>query len=282
MKTSRLVERVIESNRQATDARDRWAPHRSHVMAVLQRVQPNMRRWCILGAGHLHDVALSELIGRGREREREISLVDVDEGTVTAALTRADARTKQACRIVSATDLTGVLELLDHVTAGTVDANRVMAAIAAHVTEVPGAPFDVTVSLGVLTQLLQASVDAGFPQDEVPRLALALRDKHLRDLVRLTRPGGMCVLITDVVSSATAPQLLHTAERDLEHEMARVIAARNFFTGANPYRIVAVLEDDEMFRGDVCHVQLCDPWLWAVTPDRHHLTVAILATRTPR
>ena len=113
------------------------APHRSHVMAVLQRVQPNMRRWCILGAGHLHDVALSELIGRGREREREISLVDVDEGTVTAALTRADARRNRPVASCPATDLTGVLELLDHVTAGTVDANRVMAAIAAHVTEVP-------------------------------------------------------------------------------------------------------------------------------------------------
>jgi hypothetical protein len=86
-------------------------------------------------------------------------------------------------------------------------------------------------------------------------------------------------LVTDIVSSATAPQLLHTNETDLEPEMARLIAAGNFFTGTNPYRIIAVLEDDPAFRQDVADVRLFDPWLWAVTPDRHHLTCAILAAR---
>ena len=155
-----------------------------------------------------------------------------------------------------------------------------ISALATHHSDVPGAPFDVTVSLGVLTQLLQAIVEARFPPEDVARVSLALRDKHLRDLVRLTRPGGTCVLVTDVVSSATAPQLLRTAESELESEMARVVAERNFFTGVNPYRIVAVLEDDPIFRSDVFNVRLCDRWLWAITPDRHHLTCAILATRT--
>jgi len=275
MKSTRLVERVRESNRQATDARERWASHRSHVMAVLEQLPPQTRRLCILGAGHLHDVVLSDLV----QRHGDVSLVDVDERTVTEALSRADARTRESCRVMPATDVTGVLGLLDEVSAGTVDASRVIAALADHETDVPGAPFDATISLGVLTQLLQAIVDAGLPPDDVPRVSIALRDKHLRDLVRLTRPGGMCVLVTDVVSSATAPQLLHLAEPDLESEMARVVAARNFFTGVNPYRIVAMLEDDVMLRSDVCDVRLCDPWLWAVTPDRHHLTCAILATR---
>jgi len=155
----------------------------------------------------------------------------------------------------------------------------VISALAAHQTDVSDSPFDVTVSLGVLTQLLQAIVDAGFAPEEVSRISVALRDKHMRDLVRLTRPGGICVLVTDIVSSMTAPQLLHIAETDLEPEMARLVAARNFFTGTNPYRIIAVLEDDPAFRNEVYDVCLFEPWLWAVTPDRHHLTCAILAAR---
>lgn len=275
MKRSQLFERVSESNRQAADAWARWASHRSHVMAVLRQMPPDMRRLCILGAGHLHDVILPELA----EQYREIFLVDLDEATVTAALTRTEGRARESCRVMPATDLTGVLELLEGVPTSVADANRVISALAAHHTDLSGGPFDVTVSLGVLTQLLQAIVDAGFAPDEVHRVSLALRDKHLRDLVRLTRPGGRCVLVTDIVSSTTAPQLLHTTEMDLEPEMARLVAARNFFTGTNPYRIVAVLEDDPAFRKDVCDIRLFDPWLWAVTPDRHHLTCAILATR---
>lgn len=275
MTRTRLVERVSESNRQAADAWDRWASHRFRVMGVLERLPADMGRLCLLGAGHLHDVALPDLA----ERCREISLVDVDDGTVKAALARASARVKEICRVAPPTDLTSVLGLLDGVRSGAADAAGVIAALAGHQIDVEGHPFDVVVSLGVLTQLLQAIVDAGFPAGDVARVSLALRDKHLRDLVRLTQPGGMCVLVTDVVSTATAPELLRTAEPDLEPAMARVVAAKNFFTGVNPYRIAALLEDDDAFRHDVCDVRLCDPWLWAITPDRHHLTCAILATR---
>ncbi len=275
MKGSQFIKRVSESNRQAADAWARWASHRSHVMDILRQLPPDMSRLCILGAGHLHDVVLSELA----KQYREIILVDIDEPTVTAALTLIEARAREACRVMPATDLTSILELLEGVQTGEADANQVISALVAHQTDVSGGPFDVTVSLGVLTQLLQAIVDAGFAPDEVPRVSLALRDKHLRDLVRLTRPGGRCILVTDIVSSATAPQLLHTNETDLELEMARLVAARNFFTGTNPYRIVAVLEDDPAFRKEVCDIHLFDPWLWAVTPDRQHLTCAILAAR---
>lgn len=278
MKRLQLIEQVRESNRQAANAWERWASHRSQVMAIFRQLPPDLHRLCLLGAGHLHDVVLPELA----KQYREIILVDLDVPTVTAALARTDPRTKEVCHVMPATDLTGVLELLTEVQTGAVDANQVISTLAAHQLELSGGPFDVTVSLGVLTQLLQAIVDAGFAPDEVPHVSLALRDKHLRDLVRLTRPGGRCILVTDIVSSATAPQLLHETEMDLESEMARLVAARNFFTGTNPYRIVAVLEDDPAFHKDVCDVHLFDPWLWAVTPDRHHLTCAILAARRSR
>lgn len=275
MERLQLIERIRESNRQAVDAWERWTPHRAHVMAVLRQLPSDMRRLCILGAGHLHDVVLSELA----RQYHEITLVDIDERTVKAALTGTEARVKEVCRVMPATDLTGVLELLEAVPTGAVKADQVISVLAAHRIDLPGSPFDVTVSLGLLTQLLQAVIDTGFAPEVAPRVSLALRDKHLRDLVGHTRHGGRCILVTDIVSSATAPQLLHTTEADLEPEMARLVAARNFFTGTNPYRIVAVLEEDPAFRNEVCDVRLFDPWLWAVTADRHHLTTAILVTR---
>ena len=57
--------------------------------------------------------------------------------------------------------------------------------------------------------------------------------------------------------------------------MAGLVAARNFFTGTNPYRIVALLEENERFRGRLTDVRLVGPWLWNVTDDREHLACAI-------
>jgi hypothetical protein len=85
------------------------------------------------------------------------------------------------------------------------------------------------------------------------------------------------VLVTDVVSTARASRRAEVAKSELEQEMAALIAAKNFFTGTNPYRIVALLEEDAQLRTQIGEVELLDPWLWAVTPDRLHLTSAIVA-----
>jgi hypothetical protein len=98
-------------------------------------------------------------------------------------------------------------------------------------------------------------------------------------IVALTRPGGALVIVTDIVSTTSAPWLLQVADAQLEDEMASLIASKNFFTGTNPYRIVALLEEEPSLAEHVCDVELLDPWLWAVTPDRHHLITAIVAHR---
>ena len=128
----------------------------------------------------------------------------------------------------------------------------------------------------------QSVVDSGLRRDDVARVCIAVRDKHLRDLVRLTRPGGTVVLVTDVVSTATAPDLPDIPPVNLERRMAELVAVRNFLTGANPYRIVALLEEDDRFREVVTNARVVGPWLWAVTEDRQHLTCAIVAERRAR
>jgi len=273
--TRQLFDHICESNQQSAGAWTRWASHRAHVMAVLRQIPSHGRRLCILGAGHLHDVLMPALFAQ----YREITLVDIDEPTVRNAVARAAAEGSGICRVAPSTDLTGVMHLLESFRSGTT-ADHVIEVLVQHECDIAGAPFEVTASLGVLTQLLQAVVGAGCPDDELPGVALALRDKHLRDLVRLTSPGGTAVLVTDVVSSLTVPALRETPEADLTVLMAQLVAARNFFTGVNPYRIVALLEGEPPFRDSVEEVRLLAPWLWDVTADRQYLTCAIAFRRT--
>ena len=137
--------------------------------------------------------------------------------------------------------------------------------------DLSGAPapggFDVVLSAGMLTQL----VEPGAAVEDT----LALRDRHLAEMTRL---GRRAVLVADTVSTSTAPSLLGLGEGELEPAMAALVAAGNFFTGTNPYRIAAVLEEG----GTAGDVTLHDPWLWAVTPDRQHLTYAVSWRRRQR
>lgn len=276
MAHSPLLARIRESNRQARDAWVRWARHRARVMEVLAQVNPADGHLALLGAGHLHDVDL----GRLRARFRRITLVDLDPGPVTEALDRAGAD-RAGCVVHAPVDLTGAIDLLDEVGRRPDGPALLQARFASSACAIRGAPFDVTVSLGVLTQLMQAVTDAGVEASQVPALSLAVRDKHLRDVVGLTRPGGTAVLVTDFVSSTTAPGLLSLPEEALEPALARLVEDGNFFTGTNPYRLVALLEDEPAFRTDIERARFIGPWWWPVTSDRQHLAGAIVAERRP-
>jgi hypothetical protein len=226
----------------------------------------------VLGAGNLNDLDLPRL----RSAFTEIHLVDVDGDSVTSALARLGLSGASTVAVHAPVDLTGVLPRLG---APGADAGHLLDELARQRLAVPFAPFGVTVSTGVLTQLLQSVHDSPLPRSQVERVVVALRDKHLLDLVCLTRAGGTVVLVSDVVSTTTAPELAGTPPARLEAEMAKLVAARNFFTGTNPYRLIGLLEDDPRFSNLVADVRLVDPWLWPVTTDRRHLTYAIVARR---
>lgn len=277
MDASALIRQVHDSNRQAADAAARWATHRARVMDVLGQAGMAGGRLALLGAGHLHDVRLAQLV----DDYSEVTLVDLDPAPARGAVARvpgAGART----RVHAPVDLTGVLHLLPAAAGGPHGVAEVLTYLETDACDIPGEPFDMTVSLGVLTQLMQAVTDAGVAPADVPRLSLAIRDKHLRDLVRITRPGGTLVVITDIVATTSAPGLRDVPEPALEPHLARLVAAGNFFTGTNPYRLVAVLEEEPPFRDDIERARFVGPWLWRITADREHLTGAIVAERRRR
>jgi hypothetical protein len=268
---------IRESNRQGRDGWDRYAGHRRRLTRLLRSVAPPGGTIGVLGAGNLNDLDLRALLPTCRA----LHLVDIDGETVHAGLARQGLTSSATIAVHSPIDLTGILDSLP--VAGGVWSesarSRFLDVLAERRLVVPGAPFDVSISPCALTQLLQSVVESGvFPADR-PQVSLALRDRHLEDLLRLTRPGGITILATDVVSTTTAPGLLQVSAIELEDVMARLIAAGNFFTGTNPYRIAALLEEDPRYRDRVDAVRIVDPWLWPVTRDRQHLTCAIVVSR---
>jgi hypothetical protein len=98
-------------------------------------------------------------------------------------------------------DLTGVAELLDRWFNRAPNDTELDACLRriSHPTELDdfGGPFTVLVSACLLTQLIDACVDAiGAQHPRVTELVLAVRDQDLRTLVGSAQPNGTTLLVT--------------------------------------------------------------------------------------
>jgi hypothetical protein len=93
-------------------------------------------------------------------------------------------------------------------------------------------------------------------------LVSAVRLGHLRQTADLTAPGGAAVVITDVLSSDTCPELQAATDRDLPGLLARAVSARNFFHGTSPAVLAAVLGSDAVLRSSFLPAEWIRPWVW--------------------
>ena len=267
MRDNPFVRTHLQSNRQSRAAWKRFAPHRARVTALVVAALAANGRACVLGAGNVNDLDLRQVLTLAGG----LDLVDLDGDAMTEALHRHGLHSDDRIRLHGGCDVSGVLD----VPAGEADVQKLVAMIEDHALPLAAETYDVVLSAGVLTQLFQSVVEHRLGGDATIAITLGLRDHHLAELTRLTRPGGQAILVTDAVATSTAPHLHDIGDDELEPAMAALVADGNFFTGTNPYRVVAVLEEDDRFAGLVADVKLHDPWLWAVTPDRDHLTYSI-------
>jgi hypothetical protein len=266
-----------------TDAH--WAlytPHRARVAEVIGAALAAHEggRLCVLGAGNCNDLRLADLarcVG-------EIVLVDIDEealerGFVGAFGQRPGERDLDVPVVLrGGVELTGIAARLAN-GPGSELSTIVERALTAPAEPI-GQDFDVVVSCCVLTQLIALPVEVlGDKHPDLTRVALAVRTGHLRLMVRLLRPGGHAVLITDVVSSDTTPSLANAANGSLPQILAEAIEDRNFFTGVNPLALLAVFSSDAWLCANVVVGELVGPWAWRVGPDRTYLVVAVPFTR---
>jgi hypothetical protein len=207
--------------------------------------QPRLR---LLGAGNVNDVDLNEALGVFRE----IELVDIDGEAVERGVTRQGLRSDRRIVVRGGTDFrSGALERRS---------------------------FDVVASCCALSQLIDGAVRTIGPQHpDVVEHLLRRRDDHLADLEAGVRPGGSAVLVTDFVSSDTAPALLRRSDLSNE-EVASLVAERNFFSGCNPF----VLRDRLEALPTVTQVRWKPPWVWRMAPGRSYAVAALIARTDPR
>jgi hypothetical protein len=128
---------------------------------------------------------------------------------------------------------------------------------------IPAASFDCVASTCLLSQMvgsLQTLISERSPK--FVSAVIAMRRRHLEQMIELLRPGGRGVLITDFVSSLTWPGLGSLTPQQLNQEAVRVIHQGNFFTGCNPLAIRVLLQGDSAFATRINGVKLTPCWCW--------------------
>jgi hypothetical protein len=277
-----LLARQLEANRSTEGNWHLFAGHRKRVTRLILHALSHhpSGRACVLGAGNCNDLTLDKVA----RHATEIHLVDVDGAALERGRARANVRKARGHGSVATlfshadVDLTGLSSYLLERRLGSTGS------IVQRALECPqldiGQPFDVVISAGLLTQLISLPVDAlGEGHPDLTPVILAVRTGHLRLMSKLLEPGGHGVLVTDVVSSDTAPGLTEAPHETLPQLLREAIRTGNFFTGTNPASLVSALCTDPWLGMSIKDVQLSRPWRWCVAPSRAYLTVALTFRR---
>ncbi|MDA1052812.1 MAG: hypothetical protein O3C40_20350 [Planctomycetota bacterium] len=275
----RISQLQVTRNAETRDGWSCFAAHRERVtQLLLDAASATAAKLCVLGAGNCNDLALDRLA----DAFAHIDLVDIDDEAITAGITRQPT---VMGRVMArgGVDVTGVASLLSEwvpeVPAADEQIDVCLACAQQAVLPLTAGGYSVAASSCLLSQLIESiSLTLGAEHPRFLDLLTCLRREHLRQLVDLTMPGGTVVLITDVVSSLTVPELATASTSELPMLVGRAIAERNFFTGVNPFVIKRMLETDVPFATQLTDVRLSNPWVWDLGP-RLYAVCALTAKR---
>jgi hypothetical protein len=272
-----LVEAQVVNNGHSAGSWDLYAPHRRR-LTELVAASARGRDLVVLGAGNGNDLNLPTLA----RRFQEIHLADLDPAALGRAVRRQDAATRARLVVHGGRDLSGLLACLPEwrVRAPDVEAlARETLAAGARVAAGFGRRFDVVVSDCLISQVAWTCYRAlgdGPLLMSVLDVALAA---HLRALVALARPGGRCLLVTDVVSSDTHAVERLASSAGGEALLASLEAERALFSGTSPSAARFILSEDPTLAAQVEGVSLLEPWAWPVSRSRAVLVYALAFTR---
>ena len=132
----------------------------------------------------------------------------------------------------------------------------------------------------ILSQIIEQTVlSMGESHPQLLTKITQIRQRHLDLMLNLTAPGGYVVVVTDIVSSLTAPILKLTSPGSLTQVVDALIQAGNFFTGCNPYALKSSCERHEHLRQRINAITLMNPWLRHLQPDRVQLVCCLILQR---
>jgi hypothetical protein len=257
---------LIEQHRRNLATRDAWqrfAPHRQRVTDLLIAAIPAAvpaPTLAVFGAGNCNDLDLVKLRGQFSQ----IHLLDCDCESLRQGIERQGLTADPGICPLGPLDLSGIAQLTS---AGSpsrpLKDNEIDAALAAAATISAGQPCDVVASVCLISQILEGLALALGPEHlRYLELVQRLRHNHFRLLIEHLKSGGTGLLITDVVSSDTAPQIIGAQPLALPVLVRELIQQGNFFTGLNPAVIHALLVTDPLLACRVADVTILAPWTW--------------------
>ncbi|MEP3478841.1 MAG: hypothetical protein ABJZ55_06310 [Fuerstiella sp.] len=255
-------------NEETRDLLESFQGHREKVMQLvtetanqlLQDESAKMPSVALLGAGNCLDVDLNKL----QERFETIHLVDVDGDSI--AMAASESANPAQCELHAPFDVASPLMSLtrrDFEATNTEAMAAALQALSAENLANPIVEADVVVSLCLLSQLVETlSGIIGENHAAFSNALKAVRIGHLRRMLNMLRPGGVAILISDVVSSVSAPELVDAKESELPDLVRKLVTSRNFFSGTNPAAVLAELNLLTKTAGGPESVHTIDPWKW--------------------
>ena len=263
-----LQQHYQKRNEETRELLESFQGHREKVMQLitetatqlLQDENAKMPSVALLGAGNCLDVDLNGL----QERFETVHLVDVDGDSI--AMAASESANPAQCELHAPFDIASPLMSLtrrDFEATNTEAMAAALQALSAENIANPIVDADVVVSLCLLSQLVETlSGIIGENHAAFPNALKAVRIGHLRRMLNMLRPGGVAILISDVVSSVTAPELVDANESELPDLVRKLVTARNFFSGTNPATVLAELNLLTKTAGGPESVHTIDPWKW--------------------
>ncbi len=245
----------LANNRHTADAWKRYTWHRQRLADLIAAasIGKPVPTVCILGAGNLNDIDLTQLL----QRFHRVVLVDIDREAVVLGVERQSCASDQI-EIVAPWDITGRLFGQQH------NENACPLSI-------PGGPFDIVLSAGLLSQLFQSIVTNGAVTHQKLEFLLRVRRQHLQLLLQSVKSDGTAIFVTDVVSSVTVHGLEHVPESSLGNLLEQLLGERNFFIGTHPRTIEREIDQLAVEHQLSIKTTVHPPWLWQIGPDKRHL-----------
>jgi hypothetical protein len=268
-------------NRETRDLWERFRLHRERVTAEILALAPTGNgaaggRLCLLGAGNANDLDLEALA----LRFDEIHLVDIDPGALSRAIGRQSEAVRAKLRSHAPVDLSGLYHQLARSTHFLPPDAMVVVGTAEVMRQLPS-EFDVVASSCVVSQMAWALGHlASEDRAPLPVLEQALLRIHLRSLLRLIRPTGAALLVSDLTSSHFCPLLDELEpDEDLRSLTLQLAAAFVAYPVCNPLLVRQTLRHDEELAATCRSPTLGEPWLWTGPKALRYLVYPIVLRR---
>jgi hypothetical protein len=261
-----LSQRQIARNLESVDGWSLYENHRQRVTNLLAQHGSQDRSLCIVGAGNCNDLDLSFLL----QRFGKLTLIDLDADAMRAGIDRQSIENNSRIHILKQ-EVTGIHKWLSESANDLSDSPALLLSELIDRLKQTGdiGQYDVAASVCLLSQLIEFVEFRFVDPDQKLAAISAIRKQHLQMLSRATKQSGCSIVVNEIVSSDTLPELLTTSNQELAPTISRAIQAGNFFSGLNPQ---AVAEAVRAISPNAT-VELTSPWVWNFA----HRTYAVYA-----